>query len=162
MVNLMHKYLIRPARLADVPAMAGLAAEFAEYMRRLGDETEFHLDAEALERDGFGPTPAFAGFVAEITNEIVGYVLFHDGYDTDAAHRVVFVVDLMVTQTMRGKGVGAALMREVSSVAAGRRAKQLVWTVDRRNAEAIRFYERVGGQLVNNLYLMCLDVEQHN
>jgi len=158
----MHEYLIRPARLGDVPAIAGLAAEFAGYMRGLGDKTESHLDAEALERDGFGPTPAFAGFVAEIMNEVVGYVLFHDGYDTDAAHRVVFVADLMVTQTMRKKGVGAALMREVTSVALGRRAKQLVWTVDRRNAEAIRFYESVGGRLVNNLYLMCLDLEQHN
>jgi len=46
----------------------------------------------------------------------------------------------MVTQTMRGKGIGSALMREVSSVALGRRAKQLVWTVDRRNKEALRFY----------------------
>ena len=154
----MHKYLIRTALLTDVPAMADLAAEFAEYMRGLGDDTEFHLDAKALERDGFGPTPAFAGFVAEMANKVVGYVLFHDGYDTDAAHRVVFVVDLMVTHTMRGKGVGSALMREVSSVAVARQAKQLVWTVDRRNAEAIRFYEGVGGQLVNNLHLMCLDV----
>src|SRR5262249_52601929 len=154
--------LVRTARLADVPVMADLAAEFAEYMRGLGDDTEFHLDAEALERDGFGPTPAFAGFVAEMANKVVGYVLFHDGYDTDAAHRVVFVVDLMVTHTMRGKGVGSALMREVSSVAVARQAKQLVWTVDRRNAEAIRFYEGVGGQLVNNLYLMCLDVGQRS
>lgn len=104
---------------------------------RLGYETEFHLDAELLERDGFGPTPAFAGFVAEIRNAVVGRILFHDGCGTA---RGVFVLDLMVTQTMRGKGIGSALMREVSSVALGRRAKQLVWTVDRRNTEALRFY----------------------
>jgi GNAT superfamily N-acetyltransferase len=128
----------------------------------LGDDTEFHLDKEALERDGFGPTPAFAGLVAEMANWIIGYALFHDGYDTDAAHRVVFIVDLMVTHTMRSKGVGSALMREVSSVAVARGAKQLVWTMDRRNAEAIRFYKNVGGQLVNNLSLMCLDVKKRS
>src|SRR5262245_956473 len=156
---MMDKYVVRAARLADVPAMAGLAAEFAEHMRGLGDDTDFRLTAGALERDGFGPTPAFAGFVAEMAKEVVGYVLFHDGYDTDAAQRVVFVVDLMVTQKMRGKGVGSALMREVRSVAAVRQAKQLVWTVDRCNPEAKRFYEAIGGRLVNNLNLMCLDVD---
>jgi GNAT superfamily N-acetyltransferase len=140
--------------------MADLAAEFADYMRMLGDKTEFHLDAEALKRDGFGPRPAFAGLVAEMADGIAGYVLFHDGYDTDAAHRVVFVVDLMVTQAMRRKGVGSALMREVRSIAVTLQAKQLVWTVDRRNIEAIRFYQGFGGQLVNDLYLMSVDVKE--
>jgi len=58
---------------------------------RLGYETEFQLDAEVLERDGFGPRPAFAEFVAEIRNAVVGHVLVHDGYDTDAAQRVGFL-----------------------------------------------------------------------
>jgi hypothetical protein len=66
-------------------------AEFAVHVRGLGDETEFRLDAEVLERDGFRPTPAFAGFVAEIRNAVVGHVLFHDGYDTDAAQRMRFL-----------------------------------------------------------------------
>lgn len=34
--------------------MAALIEEFALYMRELGDTTELRLDAEALQRDGFG------------------------------------------------------------------------------------------------------------
>jgi len=152
------EYVIREARHSDVPAIARLTAEFAGYLRGLGDETDLRLDAEALERDGFGPQPAFRGLVAEIAGEVVGYLLYHDGYDTDAACRVLFVVDLFVTQGVRGRGAGAALMREAGAVAAGRGAKQLVWTVDRHNAQALGFYERIGGQHVQHLHLMCMDV----
>jgi len=153
-----HEYVIREARFADVPAIARLAAEFAHYLRGLGETTEFRLDADALERDGFGPEPAFAGFVAEMAGAVVGYLLYHDGYDTDAACRVLVVVDLFVTQVARGHGAGAALMREASTVAVGRGAKQLVWTVYRHNAAALRFYERIGGRYLPDLHLMCLDV----
>jgi len=150
--------LIREATRADVPAMALLAAEFAGYMRALGDTSDFRLDASTLERDGFGPSPAFGALVAEIEGAVVGYLLHHDGYDSDAACRVMFVADLFVTRTVRGRGVGAALMREVAAVAARRGAKEIVWTVDRRNAEALRFYEHIGGRYVEDLHLMRQDV----
>ena len=58
-MNAPIEYAIRKANLADVSAIACLAAEFAQYLRGLGDTTEFRLNAGALERDGFGPDPAF-------------------------------------------------------------------------------------------------------
>jgi hypothetical protein len=78
---------IREARLGDVRAIAVLVDEFTGYMRALGDTTELRLNAEVLERDGFGPEPAFRGLVAEVSGEVVGYLLHHAGYDTDAACR---------------------------------------------------------------------------
>jgi GNAT superfamily N-acetyltransferase len=152
------QYVIREARLTDVPAIARLAAEFAQYLRGLGDPTEFRLDADALERDGFGPEPAFGGVVADMAGTVIGYLLYHDGYDTDAARRVLMVADLFVTQSVRGRGAGAALMREARAVAKGRGARQLVWTVYRHNKEALGFYERIGGRYMQDLRLMCLDL----
>ena len=153
-----NEYVIRRARLADVPAMACLAAEFAQYLRGLGDTTELRLNADALARDGFGPEPAFEGVVAEMAGGVVGYLLYHDGYDTDAACRLLMVADLFVTQAVRGRGAGTALMREAREIAVSRGAKQLAWTVYRHNTEALRFYERIGGRYVQDLRLMCLDV----
>ncbi len=139
--------------------MAALVEEFARYMRSLGDATELRLDAAALERDGFGTEPAFRGLVAEVSGDMVGFLLHHPGYDTDAASRLLFVVDLFVTQRARGRGIGAALMNEARAVAARGGAKQMVWTVDRRNALARRFYEGIGADYVRELDLMYLDVE---
>jgi GNAT superfamily N-acetyltransferase len=155
-----RNYEMRDATPADVPAMARLAAEFAQHMRALGDATEFRLDGNALERDGFGPNQAFQGVVVASAGEIVGYLLYHDGYDTDTASRILFVVDLFVTKEARGQGIGAALMHKASQIAAARGARQLVWTVDERNVEAQRFYQRIGADFVKGLRLMYLDVQQ--
>src|SRR5690349_12537076 len=157
-MNAPSEYVIRKANLADVPAIACLAAEFAQYLRGLGDSSEFRLNADALERDGFGPEPAFGGVVAEMAGVIVGYLLYHDGYDTDAACRLLVVADLFVTQAARGRGAGAVLMREAKKIAVSRGAKRLVWTVYQDNTEAFRFYERIGGRYEQNLRLMFLDV----
>jgi GNAT superfamily N-acetyltransferase len=150
--------LIREARPDDVPAIAALVEQFAQYMRGLGDTTELRLDAQALERDGFGTDPAFRGLVAEVSGEVVGFLLHHAGYDTDAACRLLFVVDLYVTGSARGRGIGAALMHAAREVAARGGAMQIVWTVDRRNVLARRFYEGIGASYVKELDLMYLNV----
>ena len=157
-MNAPNEHVIRKAKLADVPAIACLAAEFAQYLRGLGDTTEFRLNADALARDGFGPKPAFEGVVAEMAGGVVGYLLYHDGYDTDAACRLLMVADLFVTQAARGRGAGTALMREAREIAVSRGAKQCVWTVYQHNTQALRFYERIGGRYVQDLRLMCLDL----
>lgn len=152
------KCLVREARLTDVPAIAALAQEFAQYMRGLGELTELRLDAEALERDGFGADPAFDGLVAEVAGKVVGYLLYHGGYDTDAACRLLVVADLFVTESARGFGVGAALMQRARLIAMSRGAKQLAWSVYRPNALARGFYEQIGGRYVEDLDQMYLDV----
>jgi GNAT superfamily N-acetyltransferase len=151
-------FSIRPACRGDVSAIAALAQQFARYMRELGDATPLALDAAALERDGFGPDPAFRGLVAERDGQVAGYLLHHPGYDTDEARRLLFVVDLFVAPHARGLGIGAALLASARHIAATSTAAQLVWTVDRRNTAALRFYERLGAHSVEGLTLMCLDV----
>lgn len=150
-------FAVRPMRRTDVPTVALLAAEFAQYMRSLGDTSEFRLNAAALERDGFGPRPAFDGLVAVQDGAVMGYLLYHDGYDTDAARRVVFVADLFVHAAARRHGLGAALMQEAARIATSRGAAQLVWTIDTRNVAARQFYERVGGVVVEALHVMAIE-----
>jgi len=149
---------IREARRGDVASMAALVEEFGRYMRALGDTTELRLDAATLERDGFGASPAFQGLVAEVSGEVVGFLLHHPGYDTDAACRLMFVVDLYVTESARGRGIGAALMNKARKVAAEGGANQMVWTVDHRNALGRRFYEGIGARYAEGLDLMYVDV----
>lgn len=149
---------LRPMARADVPAVARLATEFAQHMRALGDTTPLRLDAAALERDGFGSRPAFAGIVAVRGDEVLGYLLHHDGYDTDAACRVLFVCDLFVHHAARGHGVGAALMRDAAAIATARGATQLVWTVATTNILARQFYERLGARVADSVNLMYITV----
>ncbi len=45
---------IRGARASDAASIGRLAGEFADYLRSLGDASEFNLTAEAYLPDGFG------------------------------------------------------------------------------------------------------------
>lgn len=139
-----------------MPELARLALQFAQHMRALGDTTDVKLDAAAFHRDGFGADPAFRTLVAEAPEAIVGYLLYHFGYDSDSASRVVFVADLYVSRPARRLGIATALIDEVRHAARARGARQIVWTVDRRNAAAKVFYRRIGAVVVD-LELMCLD-----
>jgi GNAT superfamily N-acetyltransferase len=120
----------------------------------LGDETPLNFNAEAYLRDGFGPSPAFAGIVAESGDAILGYLLYHPGYDTDLAERVLWVVDLYVSEDSRLQGVGRALMERAASVCRAQGGKALIWSVYPPNQIAARFYERLGAQYVTGLSYM--------
>ena len=145
---------IRPASAADAQSIGSLAREFQRYLRALGDQTHFEFSAETYVRDGFGPHPAFSGLVAERNGEVVGYLLYHFGYDTDRAMRLLYVIDLYVGETERRRGVGEALMRAAATVCREAGAQELVWSVFFTNELAFRFYERFGARRIRDVEFM--------
>jgi ribosomal protein S18 acetylase RimI-like enzyme len=145
---------IRPASAADAQSIGNLAREFQQYLRALGDQTHFEFSAETYVRDGFGPHPAFSGLVAELNGEVIAYLLYHFGYDTDRAMRLLYVIDLYVRETARRGGVGEALMRAAAAVCRQAGAQELVWSVFFTNELAFRFYERLGAKRIRDLEYM--------
>ena len=127
---------VRAARRADADAVAVLVAEFAEYLRALGDPTDFRFDGASFVRDGFGRGALFHALVVLRARQLVGYLLWHDGYDSDRALRLVHVIDLFVTASERGHGIGRQLMEEVARRA--RRRGPRPSSRDRRQAAAPR------------------------
>ncbi|HXJ59229.1 MAG TPA: GNAT family N-acetyltransferase [Verrucomicrobiae bacterium] len=147
---------VRPASAADARVVGNLARQFAGYLRSLGDTTDFKLSAESYLRDGFGPKPAFAGLVAEVDDNVIGYLLYHFGYDSDRAARNLNIVDLYVDVESRKRGVGLALMTEAARIAHEAGAQELVWAVYHANALATAFYKGLGAQRITDLFFMKL------
>ncbi len=148
-------FIIRPARASDAQAIGILARQFADYLRELGDTTEFKLTAQAYLRDGFGLRPAFQGLVAE-ERSLVGYLLYHFGYDSDAATRNLHIVDLYVEASARRRGVGKALMERAATIARDGGAEEMIWSVYRGNADAAAFYEKLGAQRVTEVFFLTM------
>jgi GNAT superfamily N-acetyltransferase len=58
---------------------------------------------------------------------------------------------------MRRKGVGQVLMEKIKDLAQKEKAGQLCFTVDRRNAHAIKFYEELGAAIYPTETVMIWD-----
>src|SRR5882724_1201367 len=147
---------IRPALAGDAQAVGALARQFAGYLRALGDLSDFNLTAEAYLRDGFGARPAFSGLVAEDNGVVVGYLLYHFGYDSDAAARTFHVADLYVEAGTRRLGIGRALMVEAAGIARAADAREMVWSVYNANRIAAGFYGKLGAQPITDVFFMKL------
>jgi len=105
-------------------------------------------------RDGFGANPAFSGLVAELNGKVAGYLLYHFGYDTDHARRLMHVCDLYVQEGARHHGAGRALMQAAANLCREAGGHELLWTVYKPNKLAFDFYERLGAEYVKDLKFM--------
>ena len=151
--------IIRSAVASDAASIGNLARKSARYFRKLGDSTDFKLTAEKYLRDGFGAAPAFAGLVAECRGDVLGYLLYHFGYDSDRATRNLHIVDLYVDRAARRRGVGKALMARAAAIARSACADGMIWSVSHLNPLATSFYAGLGAKRISDVFFMQLKAE---
>ncbi len=132
--------IIRAAVPGDVPAIYALIVELAVYER----EPDAVAITEAdLERDGWGAQPRFTCLVAEEDGAVCGFALFHPTYSTWQGH-TLYLEDLYVRETHRGRGIGTALLARVAAEAVAQDCARLDWSVLTWNEPALRVYARLG------------------
>jgi len=147
---------IRPAVPSDVPTILAFIHELALYER----EPDAVLATEAdLLRDGFGPTPRFWALIAEQDNQPAGFALYFTSYSTWRGHHGIRLEDLYVTPTLRGQGIGKALLARLAQIAIEQGCPRLEWDVLDWNAPAIAVYERLGASILTDWRIMRLKGE---
>jgi GNAT superfamily N-acetyltransferase len=147
---------IRTATPADVPAILRFIRELALYER---EPDAVVATEDDLLRDGWGPTPRFRAMIAEADAEAVGFALYFTTYSTWRGHHGIRLEDLYVTPSMRGKGIGKALLAHLARIAVDEGCPRLEWDVLEWNAPAIAVYERVGAHILNEWRIMRLAEE---
>jgi GNAT superfamily N-acetyltransferase len=100
---------------------------------------------EDLVRHGFGPQPQFEALLAFLDGEPAGVALFHPRFSTWLGRAGLFLEDLYVVETARGKGVGRALLSRLATVALERGWGRIDFHVLEWNP-ARNFYHRHGMQ----------------
>ena len=68
-----------------------------------------------LVNDGFGPNPYFYALVCQVNTKIIGYSIYFYTYSTWEG-RVVYIEDIYVQESYRGKGIGTAFIKHVAKV----------------------------------------------
>jgi len=150
---------VRPLTAADVDVVQEMVLEFGAYLTGLGDAWRHNFTGERYLADGFGSNPAFHGFIAEQDDTVLGYMLMAPNYDVDQGKRIEIVIDLWVRANARRAGAGRALMDAAARAARQSGARQLLWAVFRPNKLARDFYLRIGGQPVEDLDWMYLNLD---
>jgi GNAT superfamily N-acetyltransferase len=86
------------------------------------------------------------GLVAEVDGTIEGMAIFSEGIGSSfRARPMIFLEDLAVSERVRSRGVGAALMAALAREGVTRGALRMEWAVLDWNVDAMRFYRRLGG-----------------
>ena len=142
---------IRTATPADVPTILRFIRELALYER---EPDAVVATEDELLRDGWGPTPRFRAMIAEADEEAVGFALYFTTYSTWRGHHGIRLEDLYVTPSMRGKGIGKALLARLARIAVDEGCPRLEWDVLEWNASAIAVYERVDAHILNEWRIM--------
>lgn len=131
---------IRPATLHDAALLRTMIHELAEYEHEL---EVVIIREEDLARDGFGEKPRFRALIAEWHRHPAGYALFFEYYSTWSG-RGLFLEDLFVRESFRGRGIGKALLAEVARIAVDERCYGIHWEVLDWNEKAIEMYKHLG------------------
>lgn len=109
-----------------------------------------------LERDGFSDNPMFHTLIAEAAGEIVGMALYYYRYSTWKG-RTIHLEDLIITDKMRGSGLGFALYSEIIKQGKKEGVRRIEWHVLDWNTPAIAFYEKSGARILNDWRVVQMD-----
>lgn len=129
---------IRPAVPTDLPEIAALIRELAEY-EEMSDEVVW--DLPQLEAQLFGPEPAAHVLLAETDDgQVAGMALWFRTFSTFLGRSGIWLEDLYVRPEHRRGGFGQALIRELRTLTDGR----VEWVVLDWNTSAQTFYDGLG------------------
>lgn len=132
---------LRHAERSDVPILLELIRELAEY-EHLADEV---VATEAdLETSMFGPRPAAEAILAIDGDRAVGFALFFMNFSTFLGRSGLYLEDLFVRPSHRGRGLGRRLLGELARIARERGCGRMEWWVLDWNRPAIAFYRSLG------------------
>lgn len=134
----MTKAIIRTAVEADCVRMLELIRELA-IVEKAPDEVTVSME-EFLDA-GFGKNPIWGAFVAEVDEKIVGISLYYIRYSNWKGRRL-YLEDLIVTESMRGYGIGKQLFEETLNLGKSQGYHGMVWQVLDWNEPAIQFYKK--------------------
>ncbi|TQJ31293.1 GNAT family N-acetyltransferase [Microbacterium sp. SLBN-146] len=133
--------ILRTAQPGDEAGILSCIHGLAEYER---EPDAVENTVEMLTETLFGEAPAAFAHVVERDGAIVGIALWFLTYSTWTGRHGIWLEDLFVDESQRGRSYGRALIGSLAQVCLERGYSRLEWTVLDWNELAIGFYRSIG------------------
>ncbi len=106
---------------------------------------ELIISKQTLIKYGFSDKPLFFSWVAESKGVVIGTAICYIRFSTWKGP-VLYLEDLIVTKSMRGKGVGKLLFDACLDYAKHNHYSRIAWQVLDWNTSAIHFYKKYNAE----------------
>lgn len=133
-------FRIRKAERTDIPVVLELIKELAEYEKMSDDVV---ATPKLLEKWIFDKEKAQV-LLGEADGEIVGMALYFYNFSTFLGRAGIYLEDLFVKPSMRGSGMGKALLTQLARIAVEEGCGRMEWSCLNWNAPSIGFYKSLG------------------
>ncbi len=137
---------IKPATINDAQTIVDLIKAIAEY-EKLSDQVQ--ATPETIIEHLFSHTSYAECIIAFENKEPIGFALFFHNFSTFVSKPGIYLEDLFVLESHRGKGYGKKLLLHVIALAKQRNCGRVDWSVLNWNKPAIDFYESLGATAMN-------------
>ena len=145
---------IRPAGPDDIDELLALIHELAVYEKAPESAV---ATPELLHRALFGERPTAEAVIAELEGKPAGFALYFHNFSTWLGKPGLYLEDLFVRESMRGKGIGKALLLHLAGIARDRGCGRMEWSVLDWNTPAIDFYKALGAEPMDEWTVYRLD-----
>lgn len=147
---------MRRAEPDDVPELVDAIVALADYER---SADQVRVDERLLNEALFAEHPAVFAHVADVGGRVEGMAIWFLNYSTWTGRHGIYLEDLFVRSSVRGRGVGRALMVALAREAAERGYARVDWSVLRWNERALGFYRSLGARPLDDWVAYRLDEE---
>lgn len=134
---------IRRARPGEAGLVLGFIRELAEYERLLHEVRAGEAEVDAAL---FCENPRVFCDLAFLDGEPVGFALYFYNFSTFLGRHGIWLEDLYVRESLRGRGIGKALLAGLARRCVAEGLGRLEWWVLDWNAPAIATYRALGAQ----------------
>jgi GNAT superfamily N-acetyltransferase len=149
---------VRKAVKEDCSRLLELITELAVYEKAPQEVT---VTLEHFIESGFGANPVWWALVASSPNpfngeeeELHGFALYYIRYSTWKGQRM-YLEDIIVTEKMRGKGLGKLLFDALIAEAREKKLNGITWQVLDWNEPAINFYKKYYQANLDGEWINC-------
>ncbi|MFT3936382.1 MAG: GNAT family N-acetyltransferase [Chitinophagaceae bacterium] len=143
--------LVRKVTKEDCPRLLELINELAVYEKAPQEVT---VTLDHFIESGFATNPVWWAFAAEVDGKVEGFALYYVRYSTWKGQRM-YLEDIIVTEKMRGKGLGKLLFEALIAEAKEKKFNGITWQVLDWNEPAINFYKKYYNASMDPEWINC-------